>query len=89
VLKVYATPEGVYFQAERRLFRWRNGRFTRWQATTTFQRAFWVGTRLYVQEPGRGLSVLQGNQLQIISRDTLFRAPPCGPCCRSTTEAFS
>ncbi|MBD0254169.1 MAG: response regulator [Cytophagales bacterium] len=73
ILKVYATPEGVYFQSERRLFRWRNGRFTRWQATTTFQRAFWVGTRLYVQEPGRGLSVLQGNGLQIVSRDTLFR----------------
>jgi signal transduction histidine kinase/CheY-like chemotaxis protein len=73
ILKVYATPEGVYFQAEKRLFRWRNGRFTRWQAATSFQRAFWVNTRLYVQEPGRGLSVLQGNRLEVVSRDTLFK----------------
>jgi signal transduction histidine kinase/DNA-binding response OmpR family regulator/ligand-binding sensor domain-containing protein len=63
VWRVYATPEGVYFQTQTSLFRWAGGTMRVWKPTARFNRASFVNGRLYLAEAGGPMMVMDGDRL--------------------------
>ncbi len=59
----YVQDDGIYFSSPRKLMRWRDGRFHTWQ-TTGYPHQ--VGGRLVVNQPGTGLTVLEGESFQLL-----------------------
>src|SRR4030095_6650059 len=73
VWDIHATPQGVYFAASQRLFRWFNDQFKVWRLPASARLStHWVGNRLYVAQPGVGLMRLDGDSLTLISSDPIF-----------------
>lgn len=67
-----AVGRDIYFQARERLFRWRDGKFSRWLPRTGFLGAFSVRGQLYVQDQDHGLQVLKDDQLQRVKGGERF-----------------
>ncbi len=63
VWRLFASPDGIYFQTEVAIFRWADETMHVIRPARRFHRASWVNGRLYVGEPEIGLSVLEGNTL--------------------------
>jgi len=61
VWRLFATPDGVFFQTEAAIYRWANEAMTVLRPTLRFHRSSWVNGRLYAGEPGIGLTVLEGD----------------------------
>lgn len=74
VHKIYATATGIYFQAERRVFHWRNdhGALQAWRPQTRFLRAFVIGNRFYVGQSQIGLMQMQGDSLRLAPQGQRF-----------------
>ena len=75
VWSVHATPEGVYFQTNERLFRFHPpesglaaGTWTVdvWRPQDTFGYSFWVDQTLYVQQYGIGLMKMANDSLVVL-----------------------
>ncbi|WP_347158716.1 ATP-binding protein [Pontibacter chitinilyticus] len=66
------TPEGVYYKTNQYLMRWQNNRFKVWKAANAFGFMSWINGKLYVQPYQDGLFVLQGDRLQLFSKDKFF-----------------
>ncbi|MBC7919854.1 MAG: hypothetical protein H7Z75_02070 [Ferruginibacter sp.] len=67
-----ATPEGVCFLTNGYLLRWKDDRFQRWKATTSFSFLGFVDGKLYLQQSGNGLYTLEREQLRLVSRQAIF-----------------
>jgi hypothetical protein len=65
VYGVHATPQGVYFQANERIFFWQNNGLKAWRAKTAFLASFWIDATLFVYQQGIGLMVIKGDSLQV------------------------
>ncbi|QHT68486.1 response regulator [Rhodocytophaga rosea] len=76
IQKVYATPQGVYFQTRKYLFRWHKDQFQSWETATSFTRAFYENKTLYIQQLQKGLFAVKNNELSLISQDTFFTNTP-------------
>jgi signal transduction histidine kinase/DNA-binding response OmpR family regulator len=64
VWRLFATPEGVYFQTQVAIYRWSNGTFRVWRPTgRIFNRAQFVNNTLYVGQTGGPLMALHGDRL--------------------------
>lgn len=64
VWRVFAVPEGVYFQTQVALYRWANGTFRIWRPTgRIFNRAQFVNNTLYIGQTGGPLMALHGDRL--------------------------
>ena len=61
-----ATPEGIYFLASNRLFRWANGKMKVWPADPEFHVCFWVNGSFYVRRWDIGLTRMQGDSLVLV-----------------------
>ena len=61
IWRTFATPQGVYFQSEAALFRYTDGAITLWKAPVRFNRSSYVDGRLYLSQPGLGLTVFEGD----------------------------
>lgn len=72
VQKAFATPEGVYFQTRKYLFRWHNNQFQTWETATAFTRAFYENQTLYIQQVEKGLFAVKNNELTLVSNDKFF-----------------
>ncbi len=65
VWRTFATPQGVYFQSQTRLFRWANNQMRVWKPTAErFHRAGMIGDSLYIGQPGIGLMTLDHDELK-------------------------
>ena len=64
VWRTFATPEGVFFVANRAIYRWARGTMTVIKPSSRFYRASWANGRLYVPVPESGLNVLDGDRLR-------------------------
>ena len=73
VWKTYVTGQGVYFQANERLFRWSGNRMTSWEPSTSFHFSYVVHDRFYILDRGRGLLEMVGGQLMPIPGGEIFR----------------
>ena len=70
VWKVYATQEGIYFQTNKWLARYKNGKFKMWypKKANGFHFSFWVrNSKLYIRESGIGLMELNENDELIVA----------------------
>lgn len=67
VWNIFVGEEGIYFATADRLFQFAGGKVQVWKAQTEFHLAFYVNQKLYVQEIGRGLEVLQDGRLQLLA----------------------
>ncbi len=78
VWKTYATPEGVYFQEQKTLFRWQaeasGGFFKIWRIPTAFRLySYWVNNHYYVHQKERGLLQMAGDSLVVVCSDPILR----------------
>jgi len=64
VWRAFATPSGVIFQSEERIFRWAGGAIQTLRASSHFNRASLVEGRIYLTIPETGLNVLDGDTLR-------------------------
>src|SRR5690606_16101315 len=60
----HVLPDGVYFVAAKRLFRWRDGAFHVWRFESEWNTFYYrVGDRLYLHRMGDPLQVVSGNDI--------------------------
>ena len=79
---VHATPAGIFFLAENRVLRWRDGHFKVWALTAASTvnrlRGGWAGGNFYVHNPEVGLLRLENEAFVSASADPPFhRATVC------------
>jgi serine phosphatase RsbU (regulator of sigma subunit) len=72
VWKVHAFSGGIVFQAEEKIFIFKNGKTEVVKPETSFHTSFIVNDKLYVRERGKGLMVWEENSLKKISGGELF-----------------
>ena len=56
-----ATTQGIYFQTDNRVFRWKNGKLKVWRFKSAVDRVFWVHDALYAAQFGKGLMRLDAS----------------------------
>ncbi len=66
VWRTHALADGVYFQSEMALFRWSNGTIRVWKPAVRFNRAAAVNGKLYLTQPGVGLTELVGDTFRTL-----------------------
>lgn len=79
ILRVHATPGGVFFQSASTLIRYHEGRLQRWTPGPSgtpdhhqFIASFVLGRSVYVQHTGHGLMRLEGGRLRPVSGTAVF-----------------
>jgi signal transduction histidine kinase/CheY-like chemotaxis protein len=66
VWRTLVTPQGLFFQSEARLLRWKDGRMRAWTSPAgRFHRASEAHGRLYVPVPGAGLMDVDGDTFRL------------------------
>ena len=76
VYRVFATAEGVFFQAEEAVFRWAHERLTTIKPVSRFNRASLIDGRIYLTMPESGLNVLEGETFRALpGTERLGREP--------------
>ncbi|MCK4766379.1 MAG: response regulator [Candidatus Aminicenantes bacterium] len=73
VRSTHATKTGVYFESEKYIFRWHEGKMKVWQANHKFIASFYCHGEFFVQEKGIGLLKMEGDSLQKIPGGGEFR----------------
>ena len=74
-----STPNGIYFQADKRIFRWDGNQFKVWPLNTMdvdnkFHKMFYVRNTLYVRQRGVGLKKMLGDRLVMIQGGEIFKS---------------
>jgi hypothetical protein len=78
VWDIWATPDGIYFNAYKSLFRWADNKVTAWRPKTQFHRCFYVHHRLFIRQINVGLMTLErdslvpAQELHSIAQETLY-----------------
>lgn len=70
----HATPDGIYFQAKKRLFRWDGNAMDVWNSEGEYHTSFVVDGQLYVREIGRGLLRMVEDSLQLVPNGDYFES---------------
>jgi len=68
--------DGVYYQANQRLFRWDGDEITSWGSEDGFHTSFSVDGTLFVRDFGRGLLRMKNDSLELVPGGELFRETP-------------
>ncbi|MDQ1354684.1 MAG: hypothetical protein QG657_4993, partial [Acidobacteriota bacterium] len=72
ISQVFAAPDGLYFKASKYLFRWDAKRFTTWNSETAFWALYLYNGKLYIQQNGVGLQVLENDSFHVIPGGSFF-----------------
>lgn len=72
----HATPDGIYFQAKERLFRWDGTTMKVWKSEEGFHTSFALQNQLYVREIGRGLLHMVDDSLRRVPGGEQFVHTP-------------
>lgn len=72
IAKTFVLPDGVYFQAIDRLFRWDGTTMQVWMPSTRFHLSFAVRDTLYIRRPGIGLLKMDQDSLRLIPQGEQF-----------------
>ncbi|MEL6924284.1 MAG: two-component regulator propeller domain-containing protein, partial [Bacteroidota bacterium] len=62
IRRTIVTPEGVYFQAYHRMFRYSDGQCRTWRFDKQLFRIFYLKGKLYASDPARGLLVMEQDE---------------------------
>ena len=76
VWRVFVTSHGVFFQAERVMFRWADGKMTVIKPASRFNRASLVDDRVYLTTPEAGLNVLEGTTFNTLPGTDRLKSEP-------------
>jgi len=76
VWNTHATEEGVYYQANSRLFRWDGDEIESWESEEGFHTSFAVRGRFFVRDFGQGLLEMKGDSLRPVPRGDAFEGTP-------------
>lgn len=68
----HITSDGVYFQANKRLFRWDGSQIQVWTTEKSFHTSFAVRDQFYVRDTGRGLLRLEDDSLRVVPGGAFF-----------------
>ncbi|MBI3131510.1 MAG: hypothetical protein HYZ13_09305 [Acidobacteria bacterium] len=85
VWRTLTTSLGIFFSTDERLFLFDGAQVRSWRPSKAFHLSFVVNDRLYVQEVGRGLEILEGEILKPLlggarfDRDRIFVMLPWEP----------
>ncbi|MCP5050921.1 MAG: histidine kinase, partial [bacterium] len=76
VWRIDVTGEGVYFRTLKFLFRWRpkTKKIAAWKPETSFNASFSCNGKLFVQQSGVGLMVMERDSLKLIPGGETFSA---------------
>jgi serine phosphatase RsbU (regulator of sigma subunit)/ligand-binding sensor domain-containing protein len=67
-----ATQEGIYFNAQSILVRYKDGQCKFWESKSDFHSIFYAGGKLFIKETGVGLLCLMKDNLQLIKGSAFF-----------------
>ena len=76
VWNTYALNEGVYYQSQKRIFRWDGRRIRSWKSESGFHTSFAVRGRFFVRDVQRGLLEMKGDTLRQVSGGEEFTETP-------------
>ncbi|HVQ31079.1 MAG TPA: hypothetical protein VMV21_15915, partial [Vicinamibacteria bacterium] len=76
VYRVFATEDGVFFQAEEAIFRWTHEKMTTIRPVSRFSRASLIDGRIYLTMPESGLNVLEGETFRALPGTERLRREP-------------
>ena len=68
--------DGVYYQANQRLFRWNGKEITSWHSEEGFHTSFSVDGTLFVRDFGRGLLRMKDDSLELVPNGGAFHDTP-------------
>jgi hypothetical protein len=68
----FSTPEGLFFNTENRLLRYKDGNFKNWKAENSFHTSFYAGDKIFVRDVGVGLFCLEGYVMLYINGSDAF-----------------
>lgn len=68
----FSTSEGVYFLVEKKLIRYKNGKFKIWESQSTFHTAFKIGEKIFIRETGTGILCLENDLLTFVKGSEIF-----------------
>jgi len=74
----YSTPEGIYFQTSKRIFRWDGKDFKVWVLNSSnsedrFHKMFYINNTVYVRHRGEGMKKIFDDRLVMIQGGELFK----------------
>ncbi|MDQ1355170.1 MAG: hypothetical protein QG657_5480, partial [Acidobacteriota bacterium] len=72
IMQAFAAPDGIYFRADKHLFRWNSQLFTTWYSETGFGATYLYNGKLYVQQKGAGLQVRENGSFRDIPGGSFF-----------------
>jgi len=72
VWKIYAAPEGIYFQTSEYLFRWNSKQMRVWEAKDRFYFSFWCDNKLFIRQKGVGLVQMANESLTLVPGGEIF-----------------
>ena len=61
------TPQGTFFQAYDRIFRWKDGQIRVWKFDTRLHRIFLVNNTIYAIQIGKGLMQFSGENFELVA----------------------
>jgi serine phosphatase RsbU (regulator of sigma subunit) len=67
-----STPDGIYFNTQKELIRYKNGAFKIWQSKTDFHAAFYTEGKFFIRQTGVGLLYLHDGFLYILKGSEIF-----------------
>ena len=76
VWRTHVLSDGVYYQANQRLFRWDGEKVTSWSSEEGFHTSFVVDGTLYVRDFERGLLRMRNGSLELVSGGEAFHEVP-------------
>jgi len=73
IWKVKATPKGVFFSTDKYIFRYKDGKITKWTPEGKyFYLMYYINNQVYVLDKGVGLKKLENEELQFVSNEALI-----------------
>ena len=76
VWNTHVLDSGVYYQANKHLFRWDGTKITTWTSEASFHTSFTVDGTLYVRDFGRGLLRMEDDSLELVPGGEIFDETP-------------
>jgi serine phosphatase RsbU (regulator of sigma subunit) len=67
-----STPDGIYFNTEKELIRYKNGTFKTWQSKSYFHAVFYAGAKVLIREAGTGLLCIENEILSFVQGSETF-----------------
>lgn len=67
-----STPNGIYFNTEKELIRYKNGTFKTWTSKSYFHAIFYTGGKILIREAGTGLLCIDNDNLSFVQGSETF-----------------